>query len=489
MIGAATILMLLGFYVGRRTLACVALAGLLLPVYWILGMLLALPFTDFLPREGIAYGVFEITPFALFLKLVFIAVTALVVLASPPAVTSPRNQGEYYSLLLFSTVGMMIVASSRDLLMLFLGLELSSFASYILAGFAKRDPQSAEAAMKYFVIGALSSAMILFAISILYALAGSVEFRAVGQAVVGLAAAGPNPILVFATIFLLAGFGFKIAVFPFHMWAPDVYEGSPTTISAFLAAGSKKMGFAALFKVFLVGLLAAKASWIFVVAVIAILTMTIGNVLALRQDNIKRMLAYSSIAHAGYILIALPVASAAAGTDAGLTQYGLMGGVFHVLTHAFMTAGAFLVVAGLTICGISEAIPDFRGLSKRAPLIAFAMVVFLISFAGLPPLAGFYSKFALFSSAVDAGLNVPGYDWLIWLAVAGVLNSALSLYYYARVVRMMYIEEPVTTERLRVPSSVTAAVTVAMLATILIGLWPDPVVDLSMQAAGSLVAP
>jgi proton-translocating NADH-quinone oxidoreductase chain N len=287
-------------------------------------------------------------------------------------------------------------------------------------------------------------------------------------------------------MFLFAGFAFKIAAVPFHMWAPDVYDGSPSTVSAFLAAGSKKMGFAALFKVFLVGLIAVRADWGLLVGIVAVVTMTLGNVLALNQTNIKRMLAYSSVAQAGYILIALPVAAAALDPSTG--QYALAGGIFHIITHAFMKAGAFVVVAALIAVGLSERIDDFRGLSRRAPLMAFAMAVFLVSFAGIPPLAGFASKFVLFSGAVYASLT-PENSWLIALAIAGILNSAVSLYYYAKVVRVMYVDEPLDHQRapLRFPRAIMASVVVALAAVILIGLWPAPVIEVSLRAAESVI--
>jgi NADH-quinone oxidoreductase subunit N len=256
-------------------------------------------------------------------------------------------------------------------------------------------------------------------------------------------------------------------------------------VSAFLAAGSKKMGFAALFKIFLVGLLAVAANWDVLIGVVAIATMTIGNILALSQTNIKRMLAYSSIAQAGYILIAIPVVGASPDATG---QYALAGGIFHIITHAFMKGGAFVVVAALLAVGLSSRIEDYRGLSRRAPLMAFALAVFLISFAGIPPLAGFASKFVLFSGAVYASLQ-PEHGWLILLAIAGILNSAVSLYYYAKVVRLMYVEdpEPHQAAALRIPPAITASVVVALLAVILMGLWPAPVIDVSLQAARSIV--
>ena len=259
------------------------------------------------------------------------------------------------------------------------------------------------------------------------------------------------------------------------MWAPDVYEGAPGPISSFLASGSKKMGLAAFIKIFLVGLIAIKSDWSVVAGIVAILTMTVGNILALSQTNMKRMLAYSSIAQAGYMLIMIPVA----------TQYGIAGGLFQIITHAFMKGGAFLIVAALAYVAVGEFISDYKGLSKRSPFLAFSLTIFLFSLAGIPPLAGFDSKFVLFSSAIDAASN-PANNWMLWLAIAAILNSALSLYYYARVVKYMYVDEGTTTEKIKIPTSMTVAILFCVVAIVVIGIWPGPVIGFCQQAASSL---
>ncbi|MCU0860619.1 MAG: NADH-quinone oxidoreductase subunit N, partial [Thermoplasmata archaeon] len=282
---------------------------------------------------------------------------------------------------------------------------------------------------------------------------------------------GADSVAMLATVMILAGLGFKVAAVPFHMWAPDVYEGAPTPVSGLLAAASKKMGFAAFLKVFLVGLMVTKTDWEVAIALLAILTMTVGNLVAVSQTNIKRMLAYSSVAQAGYILIALPVG----------TQYAVAGAMFHVMTHAFMKSGAFMVVAGMGAAAVGERLDDFKGLGRRSPFLAIAMTLFLLSLAGIPPLAGFASKFVLFSSAVYGSID-PGPEWLIWLAVAGVLNSALSLYYYARVIKYMYMDQG-SGERVKVPRWTMAAITIALFMTIFLGLFFDATVDLCVRAA------
>ena len=275
--------------------------------------------------------------------------------------------------------------------------------------------------------------MTLFGISLIYGATGQVNFQAVASALAGLQ--GMDPILILAIVMILAGFGFKVAIVPFHMWAPDVYEGAPTTITAMLASGSKNMGFIALFKFFIIGLIVIKADWSPMIAIIAIATMTLGNLIAISQTNIKRMLAYSSIAQAGYILIALPIAVV---SNTTMAQYGLAGGIFQMITIAVMKGGAFIIVAGLATATLGENIDDYKGLYRRAPLMAFAMTIMLFSLAGIPPLAGFASKFVLFSGAIYAS-EIAGEQWLLWLAVAAIINSAISLYYYARVVKYMYL--------------------------------------------------
>jgi NADH-quinone oxidoreductase subunit N len=283
--------------------------------------------------------------------------------------------------------------------------------------------------------------------------------------------AGMDPVVLLALALLIAGFGFKVAIVPFHMWAPDVYEGAPTTVTSLLAASSKKMGFVALFKIFLIGLIAIRVEWQLVIAIMSVATMVIGNLIAISQTNIKRMLAYSSIAQAGYILMVLPIG----------TEYALAGGIFHIITHAFMKGGAFIIVATLSTVAIGETLSDYKGLAKRSPLMAFSMTVLLFSLAGIPPLAGFASKFVLFSSAVDASI-MPADNWMIWLAVAGVLNSALSLFYYVRVIKYIYVDKG-PTERTRLPSTMVAAVLITVIATIVIGLYPVPVIDACNAAA------
>ena len=497
---------LLGFAVGKKPqiLWGFALTSLLVAMVLTLDMM-GLGLTQLLglnlyevPVSGAMSGDFSnswrlrIDTFTLFFHIVFMFVALLAVIASRSFIRPEEpHQGEYYCLLFLAVVGMMFTAAATDLFVLYLAFEISSLSTFTLVAFRKRDRSATEASLKFFIIGAVSSAIILFGISIVYGVAGSTSIAAPGQALTdlallrdGLTLTDPRvlamePPLLVAIVFLIAGFGFKVAVVPFHMWAPDVYQGAPTTISTFLAAGSKKVGIVALFKVFLVGLLSIQVDWLVAIAVLAIATQTVGNLFAIPQRNIKRMLAYSSIAQVGYIMIAIAVgaialeASGPRSADAETVAVaGMQGGLYHVFTHAIMKGGAFLVVAATAMVGIGEEIGQYKGLAKRMPFLAFAMAVFLLSLAGIPPLGGFFSKFILFSSAISAMAFNP---WYLALAVSGVLNSALSLYYYARVIWYMWVLEPSEGAAKVEPSrSMTAAIGIAFILIWVTGLAAFP---------------
>ncbi len=422
-------------------------------------------------------GLLVLDDFSGLFMLVFLTVAFLVILASIRYIEDERHKAEYYSLILLATVGMMLVAASTDLFVLYIGIEITSLSSYALVAFRKKDIKGAEAATKYFIFGGISSAFTLFGISLVYGLTGTTSFQEVGVLVGTLD--GYREMLWLALVMVMVGFGFKVAMVPFHSWAPDVYEGAPTTITAMLAAGSKKMGFVAMFKFFLIGMLAIKADWDVVIAILSIVTMTLGNLAALNQTSIKRMLAYSSIAQAGYILMALPVG----------TEYAVTGGIFHILTHAFMKGGAFIAVATLATVAIGDRISDYKGLAKRSNFMAFSITILLFSLAGIPPLAGFASKVVLFSSPIMG--TVAGSEWMVWLAVAGIINSAISLYYYARVVKYMYVDEldeGAPSERLKLPKGMAAAVAICVLAVIGIGVFPEYFIQLCQNAAQALFA-
>jgi NADH-quinone oxidoreductase subunit N len=377
--------------------------------------------------------------------------------------------GDYYTLIMFATVGMMLMASATDLLVIFLALEVMSIAAYALAGIARGQVRSNEAAMKYFLLGAFATGFLLFGIALIFGATGSMTLPVIAERVAGLGAA-ERLYLTAGVALLLVGFGFKVAAVPFHSWAPDVYEGAPTTVTAFMAVGVKAAAFAAFVRVFLDTLSGLQGDWSVVLWVIAALTMTVGNVTALLQRNIKRMLAYSSIAHAGYILVGM-VAGGAAGGAAVL---------FYLLTYALMTLGAFAVVVAVGRKGeANELLDDYAGIAFRSPFLGVAMTLFMLSLAGIPPLAGFIGKFYLFSAAIESGY--------IWLTVIGVLNSVVSVYYYVGVLVRMYMMEgdtQVTALDRRPHLFATLLLTVA--GTVIVGLLPSSLLELARLSFESL---
>jgi F420H2 dehydrogenase subunit N len=415
---------------------------------------------------------------ALFLGVAFIAVLGV---GRPLKGKTEEDWGEFFALMLFAVLGMMVVASATELITLVLGIELASLCSYLLAGF-RRDAIGAEAGLKYFTIGAISSGLLLFGVSLVYGMAGTTSIPELAA----MAKAGTFPgelgaVALIAIVLLLAGLGFKVSAVPFHAWAPDVYAGAPAPVAGLLASGSKAMGFVAVFNVFVVGLVGAKPDWQIAVAAVAAASILFGNLVALQQQSIRRMLAYSSIAQAGYLLIAVAVGTTA--VDGG--DLAFAGGIFHLLTNAAMKLGAFLVVGALLWAALPDTVDGWRGLGRRAPILAFCMTLFLLSMAGLPPLGGFASKFVLFSSAVDAS-STAGAGWLLWLAILAVVGSAISLFYYLRLIRAMVVEdgEP---GRLDVPRGTTSAVVVCALLVVAMGVWPQPFLEASFRAAADLL--
>jgi NADH-quinone oxidoreductase subunit N len=370
-------------------------------------------------------GMFVHDGFTVFFTLLFCAIAAVAVMLSWDYIKRTRiNQAEYYALLLSATLGMVIMAASNDLITIFLGLELMSLALYVLVGFRRGQLESNEAALKYFLLGAFASGFLLYGIAMLYGATGTTGLDAMAAFLAG-SPLTRNPLFIAGALLLLTGFGFKVAAVPFHMWTPDAYEGAPTSVTAFMSAGAKAAGFAALLRVVLKVLAAAHTDWAPLLTWIAILTMTVGNVTALLQTNLKRMLAYSSIAHAGYVLVAV----VAGGTD------GASAALFYLAVYSFMNLGAFGIVC-LLGKGPDERVllGDLAGLGFRHPMLGLAMTVFMLSLGGIPPTAGFMGKLYVFSVALKAGL-VP-------LVIVGVLNSVVSIFYYLRVTIAMYMEEP-----------------------------------------------
>ena len=386
-----------------------------------------------------------------------------------------KNTAVYFSLILLSAIGMVFVAYSTDLVMLFVAWELMSIPTYILVGYMKKDPSSNEAALKYFLFGALSSAIIIYGISIAYGITGSTN---IGEVIQGFSTLDPTmtPLALLAVGMFIAGFGFKMGLVPFHMWLPDTYEGAPPTITALLAAGTKKVGFAAAFRIIVMGAVALSLDWTFALGIIAVMTMTVGNIAAVMQKNLARMLAYSSIGHAGYILIGLSIAP--------FSAIGIQGSLFHILNHAVMKGAAFIAVAGIVSTLAITNIDKLKGLARKMPITSLGLVISLLALAGVPPLSGFWSKLVLFGAAIDAG---PIAAWAPWLAIAGVLNSALSLAYYGWIIRKMYFEGE-NEKRVKEPKSIIAVMIFSIIFIVAIGVYPDPIIQFTETAVPNLAA-
>jgi NADH-quinone oxidoreductase subunit N len=420
------------------------------------------------PRSAFS-GQYLSDPFALFFKIVFLVSAALILLMSIGYLkVEGVDKGEFYGLILFATLGMMLMASAVDLLILYIGLETMSISIYILAGFLKKERRSNEAALKYLLMGGFSSAVILYGIVMLYGLTGALGLKDIALALT--ADKLTNPALILAMVMLAAGFGFKIAAVPFHMYIPDVYEGAPTPVAALLSAASEIAGLAILLRVFLVAIPGLQVRWALLFYVLSLLTMTVGNVVAIAQSNIKRMLAYSSIAHIGYLLI---------GVVAG-RELGISATLLYTLVYALMTLGAFAMVILLCVGEVKgERIDDFTGLAQRSPMAAAVMLIFLLSLAGVPPTAGFVGKLYLFGAAIERGY--------VWLAVIAVVNSAISLFYYMKVAMAMYMRDvPPAGLALSPSRPLRVALFVAVAGTLAIGIYPGPFLDLARASVAGL---
>ena len=423
-----------------------------------------------------------------FFKWVFLATTAYTgAIAVHSREIERERLGEFYALLLAILLGMDLMSVSSDLLMVYLSLELVSMVSYALAGFRKGEERSHEAALKYVIYGGVASGIMLFGISYLYGLFGTTDLMALAprikafsgdmmvQSSLGGSAAAQLAMVV-AVVFVLAGVGFKMASVPWHMWCPDVYEGAPTPFTAFLSVGPKAAGFAVAIRFFFVGFTETHAAtlvntatvpWPQILGVLAAITMTLGNLAALNQTNLKRLLAYSSIAHAGYLLMGLAAAS----------ELGFQSVLVYLVVYLFMNLGAFLVVGAIASQTGSESIFEFRGLIRRAPFTAIAFTIFLFSLTGLPPLAGFTGKYLLFAALLEHHAS-----WYVALAIVGAVNSAISLYYYARIVKAMVIDRPTTDAQMAVPRTYGVLMLGSVAALIFFGLFWSPLFEMSLKA-------
>ena len=458
---------------------------------------LAITYVNVVGRSGSRsgfYGMVVLDNYAVVFKLMFLIGAAFAVLLSIRYLEEEGEQrGDYYGLILFSVVGMMFMASGADLLMLFIALELMAISIYILVGYLKRDKKSNEAAMKYFLLGAFSSGVLLYGISLVYGITGSTNLEAIANALPAVISSGFNPLdaqpapdmrymLLIGMVLMAAGMFFKVAAVPFHMWAPDAYEGAPTSITAFMSVAVKAASFAMFGRIFLYGIPNLREGiagtphlpgWAVLLGVIAAITIVWGNLAALTQQNTKRLLAYSSISHAGYTLLGL-----IAGNETGYTGF-----IIYLLIYTIMNVGVFGCIIALRRRGIiGDRMDDLNGLMRKAPWLTVMMTIFLLSLGGIPPTAGFIGKFYLF-----AGLIKSGNVWMVRLAVLAVLMSAVSLYYYIRFIRAMYIEPETATEPVRISAPLRIALGLAAVLVLYIGIFPQRVIDLTQRAGLVLV--
>lgn len=400
-------------------------------------------------------GLYSLDPLSKYFKEIFIIAALLVIMMSMSTLSKfHESKGEYFAILVFALLGMMVMVSSNDFITLYVGLELMTLSFVILTGFDRKNIKSSEAGIKYILLSAMSSGILLYGLSIFYGISGTMEYMGFMAYLQNNAL---NPMFILALVMVLAGFGFKISAVPFHMWSPDIYEGAPTPITAFLATGSKAAGFAVLIRLLMQVLPSRHENFAGILIVLAVLTMVIGNLIAIPQKNIKRMLAFSSIAHAGYILLGL-----VAFTDMGA---GAM--LFYIFIYIFANAGAFASVTALSNIAGSDEIEDFSGMWKRSPLITAVLMISLLSMAGIPPAAGFVGKFYLFASIINQGH--------IWLAMLAIAMSVMSLYYYVMVIRVMLTGEVKSGLAIVVPVSLKAVMVISAAATIFLGVYAGPV--------------
>ncbi|QBD79204.1 NADH-quinone oxidoreductase subunit N [Ktedonosporobacter rubrisoli] len=467
----ALVVMVVDLFVKRRAVvATVALVGLIVPVGFTISQALTLQGT-----HTAFFNMLTVDPYALFFDIIFLMIAAVMILASYDYVGKyVKADGEFYVLMLFSVVGMMLMASTTELITIYISLELTSIPLYVMAGLIRTSERSAEASVKYVLLGAMSSAILLYGFALIYGLTGTTDLQGVAHAIKTGITQG-NLLLLIASVLIIAGFGFKISAVPFHMWAPDIYEGAPTPATAFFSVGSKAAGFAALIRVFMFGGLGQVnlTSQVVVLSIVAVLTMTLGNIVAAVQSNVKRMMAYSSIAQAGYILVGF-IASFATNKPDGNAAV-----LFFILVYVITNLGAFAGIITLAQLTGGERIEDFRGLWRRAPLLSVGTALCLLSLAGIPPVAGFWSKIILFTASWGLGQT--------WLVVIALLNSIVSLVYYGRLVKVMFFDAPVKNERLVTPLGLGTAITLATAALLVITVVAQLVLQAAMPAAASLM--
>jgi NADH-quinone oxidoreductase subunit N len=445
---------------GHSALAWVALVGCVLAFVATLGL--------WGVNASLFAQMYIIDLFSTFFKLLAAVTGIFIVLISMDYLRERTPyRGDFFALFTFAILALMMMASSASLLMIYLSIEFLSYMSYLLTGFLREDRKSNEAAIKYFLYGAITSAVMLYGLSLLYGISGSLNLNDIARAFATSVDPTTRVVALASTALVLAGLGFKLSLVPFHQWAPDVYEGAPTPVTAFLSVGSKALGFAVLLRIALTALPAFQNNWAPLLAVISIITMTLGNLVALRQTNVKRMLAYSSIAQAGYILIGL----VALNLKGASPFAGLNGILIYLFAYLFTNLGAFICVIAIeNATGIVE-IPQYAGLVKRAPLVAALFVIFFLSLAGIPPTAGFIGKFFVFGAALREG-------WL-FLAAIGVVNSVISVFYYFSVVRAAFFEQAQDATPIRIAPAVTFSLVVSAAMVLLVAVYPEPLLNLA----------
>ena len=412
-------------------------------------------------------NMYSVDGYGAYFKFIFYIATILTILLSFNyiKVENMESRGEYYTLMLFSLCGMMIMASGADLLTIYLGIELMALPIYVLVGYLRNDKRSNEAAMKYIILGALSSGILLYGVSLIYGVTGTTNLAGISAALTGSGATN-MPIFLLGVVLLSAGLCFKLAGFPFHIWAPDAYEGAPTTITAFMTVGAKAAGFAAAMRIFIEALMPAYADWQVILTVVAVLSMGYGNIVAIMQTNIKRMLAYSSIGHAGYAMLGI-IAGSAEGTSAV---------IFYMLAYAFMNMGIFAVIIMMRKGSVNgDNINDYKGLAKKHKLLALLMLIFLFSLAGIPPTAGFMGKFYIFMTLIDQGK--------IALAVYALITSAIAAFFYIRIVMYIYMKEPKGEFALSCSRPVYYVLGITAAGVLLLGIYPGLFIALAERAA------
>jgi NADH-quinone oxidoreductase subunit N len=469
-VGLACILMVLDAITRRSRVARVGQMASALSIIGYGAALVSLLFT-YSHRQVTGGGSIRYDYMAIFFLIVMLSTAILTVLVSANFVQlQSMSLLEYLVILSFAVLGMMVVAIAGDLVMVFIGIELSSIAVYVLAGFSRQSRISHEGALKYFLLGSFATGILIYGMAWTFGITGAINLDVIATA--GAKIADGNPSLLLALLLLVVGLGFKIAAVPFHMWTPDAYHGAPTPVTAFMSVGPKAAGFAAMIRILVNGWTPAANQWVPLVIVLAVITMSFGNIVAIAQDNVKRMLAYSSIAHTGYMLVGL--ASYQVGANKGDANGQAIGALlFYTFAYAFTNIGAFSIITWMQARGRGTNIDSFRGLASTAPGAAIAMTIFMVSLMGVPPLLGFFAKYYIIVAAINANLT--------WLAVIVALNSAVSAYFYLRVVAVMYFREPDRAVVERRTPWLGVGLTLSAIATVLFGIFSGPVFDLARK--------